>query len=118
MNTSLERLKSIGFDMNRIAELVELFESQEEVFTLIDEMYTESSVIVPEIFTCIEQRDYQSAMQKLHYLKGVALGVGAELLAQTATSLESRLRDNNQCADELDKFKITWDALSQEIIHK
>ncbi len=118
MNISIDRLESLGFDRHRISELVELFDSEEEVLNQIGEMYTDSSVIVPEILACIEQSDYQTAMQKLHYLKGGALGIGAVAIAQAATALEDQLRDSNQFADELANFKITWNVLSQELMPK
>ena len=118
MNISIDRLESLGFDRYRISELVELFDSEKEVLNQIGEMYTDSSMVVPEILTCIEQSDFQTAMQKLHYLKGGALGIGAFAIAQAASVLEDRLRESNQFADELAKFKITWDVLSQEFMQK
>lgn len=116
MDISLEKLASIGFDMNRIAELIELFESQEAVIDLIKEMYSDSIGIIEEIQTYIEASNYPAAMQKSHYLKGVAWGVGAKAIAEAATALEDRLREKNDYAYELEQTRLAWTALSQVFV--
>ncbi len=113
MTLTLSTLESTGFDMNRVAELVELFESQEEVFNLIQEMYSDSSGIVDEIQTFIDVANYTAAMQKSHYLKGVAWGVGAKEIAEAATALEDRLREKSEYASELDRLRAAWTALAK-----
>jgi HPt (histidine-containing phosphotransfer) domain-containing protein len=113
MSLNFETLESTGFDMNRVAELVELFESQEEVFNLIREMYTDSTEIVEEIETYINASNDSAAMQKSHYLKGVASGVGAKAISEAATKLEDRLRDKSEHTAELESLRNTWSALAK-----
>jgi HPt (histidine-containing phosphotransfer) domain-containing protein len=113
MNLNLNTLESTGFDMNRVAELVELFESQEEVFNLIREMYSDSAEIVDEIQTCIEAANDTAAMQKSHYLKGVASGVGAIGIAEAATALETRIREKSTHVNELERLRTAWVALAK-----
>ena len=116
MTNNLDNLKSIGFDMLRIAELVDLFESQEEVFALIREMHSDSIGIVDEIQTFISAADYTAAMQKSHYLKGVARNVGASTIAEAANALEVRLGNNENFAAELEQLRLTWNTLTQILL--
>ncbi len=113
MSLNFETLESIGFDMNRVTELVELFESQEEVFNLICEMYTDSTEIVTEIEIFISASNYEAAMQKSHYLKGVASGVGANEIAVAAINLENRLREKTEHTAELERLRKAWGALAK-----
>jgi HPt (histidine-containing phosphotransfer) domain-containing protein len=113
MSLNLEKLTSTGFDMNRVAELVELFDSQEDVFNLIREMYTDSIEIISEIETFIKASDNSAAMQKSHYLKGVASGVGAKEIAEAATGLEAKLREKREHTAEFERLRNAWDALAK-----
>jgi HPt (histidine-containing phosphotransfer) domain-containing protein len=112
MSLNLNSLESAGFDMNRVAELVDLFESEQEVFNLVQEMYSDSTGIVDEIQACIEAANDTAAMQKSHYLKGVASGVGARAISEAAIKLEDRLREKSDHTTEIERLRAAWKALA------
>jgi HPt (histidine-containing phosphotransfer) domain-containing protein len=113
MSLNLETLASSGFDMNRVAELVELFGTREDVFNLIGEMYADAPEIISEIETFIKAENNLAAMQKAHYLKGVASGVGAKEIAESAICLEHKLREKGDPAAELNRLRTAWGTLAK-----
>jgi HPt (histidine-containing phosphotransfer) domain-containing protein len=74
-------------------------------------MYADSPEIVSEIETFINASNNLAAMQKAHYLKGVASGVGAKEIAEAATKLEAKLRNKDEYSAELEQLRTEWSIL-------
>lgn len=75
--------------LTRVAHNEDLYKS------LLIQFSSHKANVIEEIETAVKQKDMEKAKQLLHSLKGVAGNIGAKEIANKATQIEKKLKNNN-----------------------
>lgn len=111
--SALQTLK--GFDL---VDLLDAFSNEpQDLLDLLIGFKSRHELIFQEISSALEQKNVAHAKELVHKLKGTAANVGAVVLAESATVLESELRLDKYEVETLKKletsFLITMTSLGE-----
>lgn len=110
MNT-VNRVKPFnteGFDSQRLAELIEIMGSEDEVRILVDCFKADFSAVCVEIAAWQQVGDCAQVKKRLHALKGAAANLGLLEISAAAACFELKLAQGEDCASAQQALQECW----------
>ncbi len=110
MNASnrVKQLNPDGFDPQRLAELIEIMGSEDEVRVLVDCFKADFSAVCVEIAASQQADDWAQVKKRLHALKGAAANLGLREICAAAARFELKLAQGEDCVSAQQELQESW----------